>query len=616
MVRWIRTFWELLDGERRRYGLAIAALVVASCFLYLAPLVPQVVIDGVLRPAGAEDSAVVAWGLAALGGRELVAANLWWPALAVLLLTAVAGVFTYLRGRWSADASESIIRRLRDRVYDHLQHLPCSYYDRASSGDLIQRATSDVETIRLFLSTQVVEIGRALIMLIVPLPLMVAIDARMTVVSVVLIPLIVGFSLVYFARIRSAFKAADEAEGRMTTTIQENLTGIRVVRAFARQDFEREKLAGRNDEHRDLDYRLYVLVARFWSISDFICFGQKALVVGFGAWWMAAGELSVGAFFFFITAVSMFIWPVRMMGRILTDLGKALVALGRVHEILAEPVEADPAEPGTTTPLRGEIVFENVSFSHDGESPVLDDVSFTVAAGETVAFLGPSGCGKSTVVNLLLRLYDYDEGSIRLDGRELRGLERKSVRGQTAVVMQEPFLYSKSLRENITISHPSAAEDQMIEAAALACVHEAILGFDEGYETVVGERGVTLSGGQRQRVALARALIHEPAVLVLDDALSAVDAETETMIIDALHQRHGRHSTIVIAHRLSTLMHADRIIVLDRGRVVQSGSHRELLAAPGLYRRLWNIQSAVESTDAPEAAPGAARLAAGGRSPA
>jgi len=594
VFRKLKPIWALAGGQRLRYGAAIASLVVASCFLYLPPLVPQIVIDGVIAPPEGGADVVVTEGLRLLGGRDYLGQNLWLAALLIVGLTLVAGVFTYLRGRWSAMASEAIARSVRERVYDHLQHLPCTYFDRAKTGDLVQRATSDVETLRVFLSTQVVEIGRAVIMLTAPIPLMLAIDFRMTIASLVLIPIVTGFSLVYFRKVQAAFLKTDESEGRLTTTVQENLTGIRVVRAFARQDFEKAKFDERIREYRDLDFHLYQLHEKFWSISDCLCFLQKALVVGVGIALIIAGELGIGAFFFFLTAVSLFIWPVRMMGRILNDLGKAMVALGRLQEILEEPPESVPDRtrlPAAPEDLAGSITFDRVTFAHCEGSPVLENVSFKVEPGQTLALLGPSGSGKSTIVNLLLRLYDYDEGSIRLDEHELRTLDRSFVRGQTAVVMQEPFLFSKTLRENLTLGRPAAGEDDVLEAASIACVHEAILAFDEGYDTRVGERGVTLSGGQRQRVALARALLQAPAILVLDDALSAVDAETETLILEALRQRHGRHTTLVIAHRLSTLMHADRILVLEHGRVVQSGTHEELRGQDGLYRRLWSIQN-------------------------
>ncbi len=597
MAGLIGSIWKLMAGERLRYGIAIGAMVVTSCFLYLAPLVPQVVLDGVLlTKADTEPAPLVGRAVELMGGAAFIAGHLWYPAMILLGLTCLAGFFTYLRARWSAAASERIARNVRDRLYGHLQHLSCSYFDAAQTGDLVQRCTSDVETLRVFLSTQVVEIGRAVIMLLMPIPLMLAIDARMTIVATLLIAPIVAFSLVYFRKVRHVFRQADEAEGRLTTTVQENLTGIRVVRAFARQEFECEKFDTDNRAHRDLDYDLFCIAARFWSFSDLLCLSQLGLVVGFGAYWMATGTMTIGVFYYFLTAVTLFLWPVRMMGRILTDLGKATIALERLNEILDEAEESDlggPAAPSSP----GHIVFENVSFSHADDAPVLHEVSFEIEAGRTLALVGPSGCGKSSIVNLLLRLYDYDAGSIRLDGRELRQLGRKHVRSRIAVVMQEPFLYSKSLRANITMGRHTAGEEEMIEATRLAAVHESIIAFDKAYDTSVGERGVTLSGGQRQRVALSRALLQEPAILILDDALSAVDADTEQLIIDALRQRQNQHTTIVIAHRLSTLMHADEIVVLDSGRVAQKGSHSELLTPEGMYKRLWKLQTEMEGSD-------------------
>ncbi len=424
-------------------------------------------------------------------------------------------------------------------------------------------------------------------MMIVPIPLMLALDPRMTLVSVLVIPPIVIFSIVFFRRVRSAFKQVDEAEGKMTSTLQENLTGIRVVRAFARQEYEKEKFEARNAVHRDLDFRLYKLMAWYWSTSDLMCMGQKALVLAAGGYWLATGQLKVGAFYFFLAVVNMFIWPVRMMGRILTELGKATVSIGRIGEILEKARETDPVktEVGTVAGRRGEVVFERVIFHHGGEKHILDDISFRISPGQTVALLGPSGAGKSTIVNLLLRFYDPESGVIRLDGQDIGTMERKAVRSQIAVVMQEPFLYSKTLRENIRLGRQSAPEEEIEEAASMACVHASILEFEKGYDTLVGERGVTLSGGQRQRVAIARALLGNTPILILDDALSAVDTETESMILEALARRRGKHTTILIAHRLSTLMSADRILVLDHGRLIQEGTHASLLEEDGLYRR-------------------------------
>lgn len=594
----MRMIWRLMAGNRRTYAMSILAMVLGSCFLYLVPLVPQVVLDGVLTDHPEKASRLVRAIVAAAGGGEAIRGNLWVAGLLVLLLTAASGYLTYHRGRLAALASERIARDVRERLYDQLQHLPCAYHDKAETGDHVQRCTSDVETLRQFLRTQIVEIGRALIMMAVPIPLMLALDRRMTIVSVVTLPGIVLFSYLFFHRVRGTFKAVDEAEGKMTSTLQESLTGIRVVRAFARQAFEIEKFDERNATHRSLDFRLYRVLAWFWSISDLACMAQKTLVVGAGAYWLAQGTMQVGTFYFFLAAVNLFLWPMRMLGRILTELGKATVAIGRIGEILDHPREADPApEHVAEAPAwRGAIVFDRVVFTHADGTRALDGVSFRVRPGSTLALLGPSGAGKSTIVQILLRFYDAQEGEVLMDGVPIRALPRKAVRGQIAVVMQEPFLYSKTIRENIRFGRRSATDEEIVEAAVTASIHASIEGFANGYDTIVGERGVTLSGGQRQRVALARALLHKPAVLVLDDALSAVDTDTEAMILEALHCRRGRQTTILIAHRLSTLMHADEILVLDEGRILQRGTHEALAREEGLYRRLWKIQAELEGS--------------------
>ena len=591
-----RLIWQLMEGERLRYSAAILSLVIASCFLYLVPLVPTVVLDGVIAVNPAT-SGLTARVVEMTGGRDFLRSNLWLGALATVIFTAIAGIFTYLRGRLAGIASESIARRVREKLYDQLQHLPCSFYDRSQTGDLVQRCTSDVETLRMFLIDQVVELGRAGMMLLIPLPLMFAVDARMAGISLILIPPITAFSIVFFNRVRSRFEAVDQAEGRMSSTLQENLTGIRVVRAFARQKYEIEKFDSRNGEHRNLHYALYRLLAAFWSTSDLMCITQIAIVVCSGGWWLASGSLAIGSFMFFLMVVNMFLWPVRMMGRILTELGKATVAIGRIHDILGHPRESRPAEECQTLlgeDAQGEIVFRDVTFSHRPGEAAIANASFCIPAGRTLALLGSSGSGKSTIVNLLLRFYDPASGAIEIDGVDIARIDRKEVRRQISVVMQEPFLFSKTLRENIVLGHAAAPHSEMTEATSAACIHETIVEFEKGYETLVGERGITLSGGQRQRVALARALLKQPPILVLDDALSAVDTETEIMILDALRQRRGRHTTIVIAHRLSTLMDADEVLVLDRGRIVQRGSHETLRNEQGMYRRIMSIQNDLE----------------------
>ncbi len=593
-----------MDGFRGKYVLAITALFLFTAINYATPLVASATIDFALSREP-NDSVLTSTLIRWMGGADHVRERLWFPALLMVLLTVTAGGFSYLKGRFTAQASDGICRRLKDRLYDHLQRLPARYHDRAETGDVIQRCTSDVETLRLALSTQVVDVSNALLLLLTALPVMVLLDGRMTLVSLVLVVPIILFGYFYVGRVKHLFGEVAEAEGQVTRVVQENLTGLRVVRAFARQEHEMEKFAVPNRLYRDRSLRLLRLMSWYWSTSDLIVISQQGLVLFTGAWFIAQGTLTVGTLFAFIMFLNMLLWPVRQMGRTLTDLGKSVVALNRMGEILAEPEESRP-EVSTPLPARaqGRIEVRDLVFGHDGDKAAVNGISFTVEPGETLAIVGPSGSGKSTIMHLLLRLYDYQGGSIRLDGMELAELDRQWVRSQFSVVMQEPFLFSKTIGENIRLGRGNAADGEIREAARLADIHDTINGFPSAYSTLVGERGVTLSGGQRQRVALARALLLDAPVLLLDDALSAVDAATEEAIRNALRDRHGKRTTLVIAHRLSTLAHADHVIVLDHGRIIQHGTHEQLVAREGLYRRLWTIQNSTgdEALNEPAAA--------------
>jgi len=591
----LRLLWELMRGFRGKYAWAIAALFVFTAINYVTPLVASATIDFALSQEP-DEGRLTSGVIAMMGGAEFVRERLWFPALLMVLLTAVAGVFAYFKGRFAAEASDGIARRLKDQLYDHLQRLPAKYHDRAETGDLIQRCTSDVETLRLALSSQVVEVSNSVLLLLTALPLMIMLDGRMAGISFVLIGPLILFGYIYVGRVKHLFKEVAEAEGQVTRVVQENLTGLRVVRAFARQDFEICKFAEPNQLYRDRSLRLLRLMAWYWSISDLVVLIQQALVLFSGAYFIAMGSLTVGTLFAFLMFLNMLLWPVRQMGRTLTELGKSVVALTRMGEILSEPEERAPQALATPAkPVEGRIEVANLVFGYNDEETELNGISFRVEPGKTLAIVGPSGSGKSTIMSLLLRLYDYQSGSIRFDGHELTDLDRQWVRAQFSVVMQEPFLYSKTIGENISLSRGGAVDDDVTEAARLADIHDTISSFGAGYSTMVGERGVTLSGGQRQRVALARALLQDTPVLLLDDALSAVDAETEATILEALRSRHGRRTTLVIAHRLSTLAHADTIIVLEGGRISQEGTHAELVEAEGLYRRLWTIQTSLEN---------------------
>lgn len=605
-----------MQGQRLNYGIALLCLVSATAANYLVPLVGAATIDhaiGSKEPT--QSSLLVRIVLDSIGGADSLRAHLWLAPVFMVLLTALGGVGSYLKGRFTSLASDGIARRLKDDLYDHINHLPASHLDRLDTGDLVQRCSSDVETVRQFLAVQVMEIGQSLILAATALPLLLLLNPPMTAIAFALVPPLVLYGYIYFKKVRHVFKSVDEAEGELTSVIQENLTGIRVVRAFARQDYEKARFAKPNARFRDRHMRLLRLMSWYWSISDLVAFTQIGLVLLVGARWVSEGTLTVGVLFAFLAYLGIMLWPVRQMGRILTDLGKTSVAITRIQEILAVKRESDVAPPADIRerpPLRGAISVHGLAFRHASRpgserggsaSPenvpdpggALNGISFEVSPGETLAVLGPSGAGKSTLMHLLLRIYDYECGSIRLDGEELSTLPRKWVRGQIGTVMQEPFLFSKTLRDNIRLGSSAAQDREIEEAARAACIDETIRSFEQGYETLIGERGITLSGGQRQRVAIARAILRNPPILILDDALSAVDGETETLILDALRRRRGHSTTLVIAHRLSTLIHADRVIVMDKGRIIQTGTHAELSQTEGLYRRLWQIQSTVEA---------------------
>ena len=516
-------------------------------------------------------------------------------AAAVLAAAILSGVFSFLARINTARASENAIKSLRDALYGHIQKLPFSWHTAHQTGEIIQRCTSDVEVIRNFVSAQMVEVFRIVFLIVMTMAIMFSMNVKISLVVAVFIPIIALYSFFFSSKISKRFMDADIAEGKLSSTVQENLTGVRVVRAFGRENFEIERFDERNNHFADLWIRLGHMMTTYWSTGDFIMALQVLTVICVGTVSAVHGEITLGEFLAFVSYNATLTWPVRSLGKILAEMSKTGVSLERVSYILLAEPEHDPPR-ALQPPMDKDISFEHVTFGYENQKPVLDDVTFTIPAGSTFASLGGTGSGKTTLMHLLNRLYDLEPGCgrITIGGVDISRISRGYLRKNVAIVLQEPFLFSRTIRENIGITAQERDRDAMLEyvraAARSACVDEAIEGFAQGYETVVGERGVTLSGGQKQRVAIARMLTQNAPVMIFDDSLSAVDAETDAKIRQQLKEKMGSATTILISHRITTLMQADRILVLDNGRVADLGTHEELIARPGIYRDIYEIQ--------------------------
>lgn len=593
-ARWKR-LWRLISGCRRYFLYTILATLLAALFAYLSPLVVSFTVDSIV---GGKEMNLPGWlqgWIEGVGGREYLAAHLWLPALAVLLVQGLNGVCAYARGRCSAMGGEGTAKALRDALYRRLVRAPYAWHKASSTGDLVQRCTSDVETVRRFLQMQMMEVVRTIVMALVALSIMWPIHRQLTLLACSLLPLLIIFSFFYSRWVQKLFLAADEAEGAMTTALQENLTGMRVVRTFARQNEELEKFTGLNQDYRRKNLRLNNVMGVYWGSSDVMGYLQIALVMLAGVYLAVQGDVSLGTVMLFSTYSSMLTFPMRQLGRILADLVKADVSLKRLDEILTAPQEDEPGK-ALTPPIHGEVAFRDVSFAYPDGGEILHHVDFTVEPGQTIGILGSTGSGKSTLVHLLQRLYAPTGGQILIDGVDVQDIRQDYLRRHVGIVLQEPFLFSRTIGENIALGDPSAGEAERFDAARTACIHDVIEGFAEGYDTMVGERGVTLSGGQKQRVAIARMLVQKTPICIFDDSLSAVDAETDAAIREALLQR-DTGTTILISHRISTLRGADSILVLENGRIIQRGTHEELAAREGLYRRICAIQNELDEEE-------------------
>jgi ABC-type multidrug transport system fused ATPase/permease subunit len=638
--------WRMMTGFHWIYLVATVSVGVAAVARALSYYLIGYFVDDVLSTEG-------------------MMSMLPWVAAGFIVLALVQGGFTFLGGRLAARTSEGIARRLRNYVYDHLQRLSFTYHDRMQTGELLSRATSDVDALRRLYSEQLIGIGRIGTLFFVSFIALLNLNVKLALVSVIVIPVVVGMSIYFFRKMEKVYQAYQEQEAKLSSRLQENLSGVRVVKAFARQQYEIDRFETENWRKFTRGTALIKLHAAFWPVTDILCGIQMLGGFYLGAVMAINGEITVGAYLAYVGLVIQLIWPIRGLGRLIAQMSTGFVSMDRLHQIIRqerEPLEETKAGPAGR--LHGEVIFDHVYFAYetpaspeerakgiategegamkqrnDDETPavstqngvlqtwrrlrkqsseekptngnvlsaprilasldreyVLQDVNLHVKAGMVVGLLGATGSGKTSLVNLLPRFYDYTSGSIKVDGVELRDYSRSYLRSQIGMVQQEPFLFSTTIRNNITYGVGRQVSDEEVEAAArAAAVHDVILGFPRGYETMVGERGVTLSGGQKQRVTIARTLLKDPSILILDDATSSVDTETDAEIREALRMLMENRTTFIIAHRVQSVMEADLIVVMDRGNIVQMGTHYDLLNQPGIYQRVYDLQARIEA---------------------
>ena len=566
----------LMHGYQWKYLGATAAITIASMGSTAQYFLLQYFIDDYLTNRTAQ------FGLLAISA-------------GLVILTLIRGIGSFFSGKWATETAEGVTKRLRDYLFDHLQHLPYAYHNENDTGEMIQRVTSDVDALRLFFSNNAIGVARTMILFIVNFIAIGILNWRLAWMSVIAIPIIVLISALFFKQISKAYEAYQVKEAALSTTLQENLAGVRVVKAFARQQHEIKKFDHNNQEKYTAGLKLNRMHAFFWPISDVICSAQIIFGYLIGGTMALNGEITIGTYLAYTGMIIWIIFPMRNLGRLIVEMSRGFVSFERVATIIRETRE--PLSQGDYRPekIEGRISFDQVTFSYEDGFNVLEDVTFQIDSGKSIAIIGSTGSGKTTLVNLIPRFFEYDNGSIQLDGVELNRYPRNFLRQHIGIVEQEPFLFSRSIRENIRYGvKAEITEEEMITAAKAAAVHDVIMEFPNQYDTMVGERGVTLSGGQKQRVAIARTLLRNPKILIMDDSTSSVDTETEAQIREALNNLMENRTTFIIAHRIQSIMDADLILVLDKQRIVQSGTHDELVRQEGIYRKIFDIQTKIE----------------------
>lgn len=576
-------------------GMFILSMIMAALTAFADMISPQIIraaVDNAIGGKPADFPAPVMALIERFGGFEYLGKHLWIMAATIVCVALVKVASQYFFLVCNTKASETLVKTMRDSLFSHIERLPFSWHMKNRTGDIIQRCTSDISTTRNFVSQQLTQIMRIVILLVLSMIFMFSMNVPLTFIALIPMPVIIIYSLRFHRKIGEGFRKCDENEGKLSEMAQENLTGVRVVRAFGRERYERDRFESHNEYYTSLWVRLAKIMSRFWSTADVLSGLQVMLVVVFGAVFCIRGTMLSGEYIAFISYNALLIWPIRMLGRMISEMSKAGVSMDRIRYIMDAEEEQDVPD-AIDADMTGDIRFDHVNFAYEGCPQMLHDVSFEMKSGTTLGILGGTGSGKSTLMLLLDKLYDLEDGngSITVGGVDIRNIRTAHLRKNIGMVLQEPFLFSRTIAENIGITSEGITLSDIRDAARAACLDETVSGFAKGYDTFVGERGVTLSGGQKQRAVIARMLTQDTPIMIFDDSLSAVDTETDAKIRSALEERFGSASIILISHRITTLSKADKILVIDRGRIVEQGTHDELIHNGGIYQKIYEIQS-------------------------
>ena len=584
--------WRFLRGSKLYFLISMVAAAVAALADMVTPQIVRVAVDNAIGGKAANLPGFAMRLAERAGGFRYLGEHIWIMAAAILIVAVVKVAAQYAFRVCNTKGAERLTKTMRDSLFGHIERLPYSWHAKNRTGDIIQRCTSDIDTLKGFISEQMTSIFRIVVLLVLSMWFMLSMNVKLTLIAMIPVPYIILRSFYFHRKIGAAFLDCDENEGKLSAMAQENLTGVRVVRAFGREKYERDHFEAQNEYYTSLWMKLAKPMAQFWSVGDVLSGTQIMLIVIFGSVLCIWGEMTAGEYIAFLSYGAIMTWPVRMLGRMISEMSKAGVSMDRIAYIMRAEEEKEHGK-ALQAPMDGEIRFEHVSFAYDGGSEVLHDICCTIPAGTTLGILGGTGSGKSTMMLLLDKLYDIPEGCgrITIGGVDIRDIETAHLRRNIGMVLQEPYLFSRTIAENIAITDSTMTTERIRDAARAACLDDTVLGFTKGYDTFVGERGVTLSGGQKQRAAIARTLTQDTPILIFDDSLSAVDTETDAKIRAALEQRFGSAAIILISHRITTLSKADRIIVLERGRIIEQGTHETLKNAGGVYQKICEIQS-------------------------